>query len=191
MKKLTLLFSFILLSLTSLAQSITDISLVDAVTGRTVLIASKAGPKGLVIIFHSMNCPFAGMYQQRVKALRENFQNQGMNFILINPESDNSPAVQAELRKFIDDSGINTSYLIDSKQELVKLFQISKIPEAIILAPGATGLEVKYKGAIDNNPQAESSVSERFLERAINQVLRGETTTPSQVRATGCNIRTF
>jgi hypothetical protein len=74
---------------------------------------------------------------------------------------------------------------------LVKLFQISKIPEAIILAPGTNGLEVKYKGAIDNNPQAESSVSDRFLERAINQVLRGETTTPSQVRATGCNIRNF
>lgn len=191
MKKLTFLFLLLFLSLASLAQTLTDISMIDAVTGNTVQVASKVGPKGLVIIFHSMNCPFAGMYQNRVKDLRENFQNQGMNFILVNPESDNSPTVQMELRKFIDDSGIKASYLIDSKQELVKLFQISKIPEAIILAPGANGLEVKYKGAIDNNPQAESSVSERFLVRAINQVLRGEVTTPSQVRATGCNIRTF
>lgn len=191
MKKLTFLFSLLLLSLASLAQNINDITLTDAVTGGSVQVASKAGPKGLVIIFHSLNCPFAGMYQQRVKALREKFQNQGMNFILINPEVDNSPATQATLRAFIDDSGINASYLIDSEQKVVQLFKISKIPEAILLAPGANGLELKYKGAIDNNPQAESSVSERFLERAINQVLRGEIPTPAQVRATGCNIRTF
>jgi len=192
MKKLTLLFSlFFFFTWTLSAQTFEDLSLLDAVTGGTVKVASKTGQKGMVIIFHSLSCPFAGMYQGRIKALRANFQNQGMNFVLINPEQDNSPKAQEELRKFIDDSGINTSYLMDSNQELVKLFQISKIPEALILAPGENGLELKYKGAIDNNPQAETSVSERFLERAINQVLRGESPTPSQVRATGCNIRTF
>ncbi len=175
----------------STAQAIEDYSLLDAVTGRVVSVDSKSGTKGLVIIFHSLNCPFADMYQARIKALRATFQNQGINFILINPDSDSSPAVQETVLRFIDQSGINTSYLMDEEQELVKLFQISKIPEAIILAPGANGLKVKYKGAIDNNPQAATSVSERFLERAINQVLRGEVPTPARVRATGCNIRNF
>ncbi len=191
MKKLALLLTGLLITFSISAQSIEEISLLDAVTGGTVKVDTKAGQKGLVLIFHSLSCPFAGMYEGRIKALRSTFQNQGVNFILVNPDSDNSPATQEKLRKFIDDSGINASYLIDSNQDLVKLFQISKIPETILLAPGPNGLEVKYKGAIDNNPQAESSVSERFLERAINQVLRGEVTAPSQVRATGCNIRTF
>jgi peroxiredoxin len=191
MKTLVFLFSILFISLQSTAQAIGDYSLLDAVTGRTVSVNSKLGTKGMVIIFHSLDCPFAGMYQGRIKALRATFQNEGINFILINPDSDNSPAAQEKLRRFIDQSGINTSYLIDEEQKLVKLFQISKIPEAIILAPGADGLEVKYKGAIDNNPQAVTSVSERFLERAINQVLRGEVPTPTQVRATGCNIRNF
>jgi peroxiredoxin len=191
MKKLVFLFLILFISLESTAQAIEDYSLLDAVTGRVVSVDSKSGTKGLVIIFHSLNCPFADMYQARIKALRATFQNQGINFILINPDSDSSPAVQETVRRFIDQSGINTSYLMDEEQELVKLFQISKIPEAIILAPGANGLEVKYKGAIDNNPQAATSVSERFLERAINQVLRGEVPTPARVRATGCNIRNF
>jgi peroxiredoxin len=191
MKKLVFLFLILFISLESTAQAIEDYSLLDAVTGRVVSVDSKSGTKGLVIIFHSLNCPFADMYQARIKALRATFQNQGINFILINPDSDSSPAVQETVRRFIDQSGINTSYLMDEEQELVKLFQISKIPEAIILAPGANGLEVEYKGAIDNNPQAATSVSERFLERAINQVLRGEVPTPARVRATGCNIRNF
>jgi len=191
MKKLVFLFLILFISLESTAQAIEDYSLLDAVTGRVVSVDSKSGTKGLVIIFHSLNCPFADMYQARIKALRATFQNQGINFILINPDSDSSPAVQETVRRFIDQSGINTSYLMDEEQELVKLFQISKIPEAIILAPGANGLKVKYKGAIDNNPQAATSVSERFLERAINQVLRGEVPTPARVRATGCNIRNF
>ena len=191
MKKISLILAFFFLSLSLSAQTLEDISLIDALSGESVKVASKSGTKGLVLIFHSLSCPFAGMYQNRIKALRINFQNQGINFILINPESNSSLETQKNLRDYIDESGINTSYLIDTNQTLVKLFQISKVPEAILLIPGENGLKINYKGAIDNNPQAETSVSERFLERAINQALRGESPTPSQVRATGCNIRTF
>jgi hypothetical protein len=52
-------------------------------------------------------------------------------------------------------------------------------------------LEIKYRGAIDNNPQAESAVSEKHLERALNQILKGESPMAAQVRAVGCNIRTY
>ena len=189
-KQLLLLFSFIL-SLSLSAQTLPELSLTDAVTGGSVAVSSKSGDKGLVIIFHSLGCPFAKMYESRLKDLRARFQNQGINIILVNPEIGTSPEEQTSLRNFIDQSGINTAYLIDDKQELTKLFQISKIPEVVLLTNGAEGFTVRYKGAIDNNPQAESSVSDRYLERAMNQVLRGENPTPSQVRAVGCNIRTF
>jgi len=189
-KQLLLLFSLIL-SLSLSAQTLPELSLTDAVTGGTVAVSSKSGDKGLVIIFHSLGCPFAKMYESRLKDLRARFQNQGINIILVNPEIGTSPEEQTSLRNFIDQSGINTAYLIDDKQELTKLFQISKIPEVVLLTNGAEGFTVRYKGAIDNNPQAESSVSDRYLERAMNQVLRGENPTPSQVRAVGCNIRTF
>jgi thioredoxin-related protein len=189
-KQILLLFSF-LVSFSLSAQTLPEISLIDAVTGSNVSVSSKAGDKGLVIIFHSLGCPFAKMYESRLKDLRVRFQSQGINIILVNPEIGKSPEEQTPLKNFIDQSGINTAYLIDDKQELTKLFQISKIPEVVLLTKGADGYSVRYKGAIDNNPQAESSVSDRYLERAMNQVLRGEDPTPAQVRAVGCNIRTF
>jgi hypothetical protein len=82
-------------------------------------------------------------------------------------------------------------YLIDGEQEWAQLFQVSKIPEVILLVPGKTSLEVVYKGAIDNNPQLESAVTEKYLELALIQVLRGEKPAVPQVRAVGCNIRIY
>ncbi len=82
-------------------------------------------------------------------------------------------------------------YLIDGDQEWAQLFQVSKIPEVILLVPRKTGLEVVYKGAIDHNPQLESAVTEKYLELALIQVLRGEKPAVPQVRAVGCNIRIY
>ncbi|HSF52147.1 MAG TPA: hypothetical protein VLA71_00265, partial [Algoriphagus sp.] len=125
------------------------------------------------------------------KALKTTFQNQGFAFAMVNPEVGNTDADQLPLRNYIDQSGLNMAYLIDPGQAWTKLFNVTKIPEVIVLVKGDNGLEILYRGAIDNNPQAESAVSERYLERALNQILRGESTTPGQVRAVGCNVRTY
>jgi hypothetical protein len=147
--------------------------------------------KAIVLVFHSLNCPFAKMYEGRIKELKSTFQNQGITFALINPETGTGAEDQLPLRSYIDQSGLNMAYLIDAGQAWTKRFQVTKIPEVIVLVPGANGLEIKYRGGIDNNPQAESAVSEKHLERALNQLLKGESPSPAQVRAVGCNIRTY
>lgn len=192
MKKLIL--SFILLFgiwLGSNAQSYNQLTATDAVTGKVQELGAMVKGKGMVLIFHSLNCPFAKMYEERIKYLRSTFQSQGMSFALINPEVTTSEADQLPLRAYIDQSGLNMSYLIDAGQVWTKKFEATKIPEVIVLVPGPNGLEIKYRGAIDNNPQAESAVSERHLERALNQILKGENPMAAQVRPVGCNIRTY
>lgn len=192
MKKLataSLLFWCVIL--TSTAQNLNELAATDAVTGSPKSLGSMVTGKGIVLVFHSLNCPFTKMYEGRLKALKTTFQNQGFAFALINPEVGNAEADQLPLRNYIDQSGLNMAYLIDAGQAWTKLFSITKIPEVIVLVKGENGLEIQYRGAIDNNPQAESAVSEKYLERALNQILRGETTTPGQVRAVGCNVRTY
>jgi hypothetical protein len=190
----TLLFLFTLIASTtfsSLGQSYSDLTAIDAVTGKNLVLGKMVSGKGIVLIFHSLNCPFAKMYEGRIKAIKENFQAQGMGFALVNPEVGNAEADQISLRAFIDESGLKMSYLIDSGQAWTKLFQVTKIPEVLVLIPGENGLEIKYRGAIDNNPQAETAVTERHLERALNQILRKENPAAPQVRAVGCNIRSY
>lgn len=192
MKKLAAVFIlFAGLVYSSHAQSLNELSAIDAVTGSPKVLGSMVNGKGIVLVFHSLDCPFAKMYESRIKALKTTFQNQGMAFALVNPESGTGEADQLPLRSYIDQSGLNMAYLIDAGQAWTKLFQITKIPEVIVLVTGANGLEISYRGAIDNNPQAETAVTERHLERALNQILRGDKPTPGQVRAVGCNVRTY
>ena len=192
MKKLILLFAFWISVISiSFSQSYAELSAVDAVTGKTLELGKMVSGKGMVLIFHSLNCPFAKLYEGRIKRIKETFQSQGIGFALVNPETGNSEAEQIPLRSHIDDTGLNMSYLIDSGQAWTKLFQVTKIPEVLVLVPGNEGLVIKYRGAIDNNAQAETAVTERHLERALNQILKREEPMAPQVRAVGCNIRTY
>jgi hypothetical protein len=179
------------LSSTSYSQNFSQLAATDAVSGSLKSLSNLAKEKGVALIFHDPSCPFAKLYESRIKALKTKFEGQGIGFTLINPQAQNNESEQTRLRSYTDESGLNIPYLIDGEQEWIKLFQVSKIPEVILLVPGKTGLEVVFKDAIDNNPQLESAVTEKYLEMALIQVVRGEKPTVSQVRAVGCNIRIY
>ncbi len=175
----------------SFSQTYNQLSATDAVSGILQTLPNLANEKGVVLIFHDPSCPFAKLYENRIKSLVNKFQTQGMGFALVNPQAQPTESEQSRLRTYIDESGLNMPYLIDGEQEWAQLFQVSKIPEVILLVPGKTGPELVYKGAIDNNPQVEGAVTEKYLEMALIQVLRGEKPAVPQVRAVGCNIRTY
>lgn len=178
-------------SSTSYSQNFSQLAATDAVNGSLKTLPSLAGEKGLVLIFHDPSCPFAKLYETRIIGLITKFQAQGVGFALVNPQVQSSESEQTQLRAYIDESGLNMPYLIDDKQQWTQGLKVTKIPEAVLLAPGKTGLEVVYKGAIDNNPQLESAVTEKYLEMALTQVVRGAIPAVPQVRAVGCNIRSY
>ena len=182
---------FLGISFASYSQNFTQLEAIDAVSGSKKNLASLAKEKGVVLIFYDPSCPFAKLYEARIIGLVTKFQAQGIGFALVNPQTQPSESEQTRLRTYIEESGLKMPYLIDGEQAWTKLLQLSKIPEVILLVPGQTGLEVVYKGAIDTNPQVESAVTEKYLEEALAQVLRGEKPTNAQVRAVGCNIRIF
>ena len=182
---------FLGISFASYSQNFTQLEAIDAVSGSNKTLASLVKEKGLVLIFHDPSCPFAKLYETRIIGLVTKFQAQGIGFALVHPQTQPSESEQTRLRTYIEESKLKMPYLIDGEQAWTKLFQVSKIPEVILLVPGQTGLEVVYKGAIDTNPQVESAVTEKYLEEALAQVVRGERPTNAQVRAVGCNIRIF
>ncbi|WP_296701305.1 redoxin domain-containing protein [Algoriphagus sp.] len=192
MKKISLiLFLLFSLGFYSQAQSIGELVLNDAVTGKSFTISQELKGKAIVLIFHSIGCPFAKLYEERIIDLRSRFQNQGVSFALVNPDLGSENQNADEMRNHVDQTDLNMPYLMDINQEWVKLFHITKIPEVVILIPSENGIESVFRGAIDNNAQAAGSVTEKFLERAINQVLKGQKPSPEQVRAVGCNVRSF
>lgn len=190
-----LLFSISLLSIFffsfAKAQDINNLVARDAVSGNNFSLKDSNYSKGLVLIFHDIDCPFAKMYENRIKELSANYSSKGFTFSFISPEITGNETSEQALKSFVKDNRLNTKYLMDKEQVWTKFFGIKKIPEVILIVKGENGAEIAYRGAIDNNPQAEGSVSSRFLEKAINQILKGEKPVPFQVRAVGCNVRTY
>jgi hypothetical protein len=172
-------------------QNYEQLSATDAVSNSLKTLPSLVKEKGIVLIFHDPSCPFAKLYESRIKALRAKFEIQGIGFALINPHAQNNESDLTRLRAYIDDSELNMTYLIDEKQQWTQAFQATKIPEVVVLVPGKTELELVYRGALDNNAQVENAVTERYLEISLIQVLRGEKPAVPQVRAVGCTIRTY
>jgi len=192
MKSALFFFLFFLgLSFPSISQNYSQLSATDAVSNGLRTLSSLVKEKGLVLIFHDPSCPFAKLYESRIKALRTKFEAQGIGFALINPQVQNTESELTRLRAYIDESGLNMPYLIDANQQWTQEFQASKIPEVFVLIPGKTDLELVFKGALDNNAQVESVVTEKYLETALTQITRGGKPAISQARAVGCTIRTF
>ncbi len=185
------LLLFLVLNFPALSQGFGQLAATDAISGSLITLPSLVKEKGIVLIFHDPSCPFAKLYESRIKALRTRFEAQGIGFALINPQVQNNESELTQLRAYIDESGLNMPYLVDENQEWPKAFQATKIPEVVVLVPGKTELELVYRGALDNNAQVENAVTERYLEISLVQVLRGEKPAVPQVRAVGCTIRTY
>jgi hypothetical protein len=185
------LLLFLGLSFPAISQTYKQLSATEAVSNSIKTLPSLTKEKGIVLIFHDPSCPFAKLYESRIKALRAKFETQGIGFALINPQAQNNESELNRLRTYIDESGLNMPYLVDEKQQWAQAFQASKIPEVFVLIPGKTDLELVYKGALDNNAQVESVVTEKYLETALTQILRGGKPVISQARAVGCTIRTY
>jgi len=77
MKSALFFFLFFLgLSFPSISQNYSQLSATDAVSNGLRTLSSLVKEKGLVLIFHDPSCPFAKLYESRIKALRTKFEAQ-------------------------------------------------------------------------------------------------------------------
>lgn len=175
----------------TISQTYSQLSATEAVSNSLKTLPSLAKEKGIVLIFHDPSCPFAKLYESRIQSLRLAFEPRGISFVLISPQTQNNESDLTRLRTYLDESGLDLPFLVDENQVWTKTFQASKIPEVFVLLPKEKDFELVYKGALDNNAQVEHVVTEKFLETALTQILRGEKPGISQARAVGCTIRTY
>lgn len=180
MNKFLLCIVFLLAALIAKGQDIPDASLVRKSDGQTVLLSECLACTGVVIIFTSPDCPFDGYYAERLQLLRDRYAGQ-VSFYFINPgeSTDTNPASSFSLLPFY----------ADGQQQLLRILDPHKTPEAFLLKKQNTKLTLVYRGAIDDNPQMASAVTQPWLQSAIDNLLDGKTPAQAEVRASGCTIR--
>ena len=158
---------------------------------KEVILNDFAGSKIVVLVFTNNLCPFSKLYESRLTALAGNYANRGVRFIFINPSVNQQEEGESLQDMAAKASGANYSfpYLADEGQKLSRRFGATKTPEVFLLHSQNGDFVLKYKGAIDDNYQAENFVKEFYLKNAIEAVLSNQPVKSINKRATGCMIR--
>lgn len=168
----------------------TDFSLKN-IDGKKVSLKDFKDAKGYIIVFTCNHCPYAQAYEDRIVALDKKYKKQGYPVIAINP---NNP------EKLKDDSfenmqvrakekGFTFPYLLDEGQKIYPQYGATKTPHVYVLQKTATGNVVKYIGAIDDNYEDEAAVTKKYVEDAVNSLLKGKEVSVKETKAIGCSIK--
>jgi len=170
---------------------VSDIKLKDVNTQKDVSLYDFKSKKAIVVIFTANFCPYSKLYHQRIKDLYKAYEGKDVQFLLINPstQSGNPDETAEATDKKMKELGYTFPSLIDIDNKAINAFKASKTPECFVLVQFNNQLKVAYSGAIDDNPQVASDVSQQYLKDAIEASLNGRNPAIRNTRATGCMIK--
>lgn len=174
-----------------LGQKVADFTLKDS-NGQNVSLSNFNNTKTVVVVFTNNLCPYSRLYETRLMNLNNTYQNRGVKFIFINPAiGSESGETVADMAKKAADSRYSFPYLADEGQKISQQFGATKTPEVFVLHNLNKEFVLKYKGAIDDNPQLETGVKDPYLRNAIEAVLNDRNIQAFDKRATGCLIKKY
>jgi len=161
------------------------------VDGKMVSMANYKDVKGFIVTFTCNTCPYAVGYEDRIIALDKKYAAQGYPVIAIMP---NNPDVQPgdsmeAMKQRAKDKGFTFPYLMDDGQNIYPKYGATKTPHVFVLKKTSKGNVVKYIGAIDDNYQDASAVKTKYVENAVDALLKGNEVPEKETRAIGCTIK--
>ena len=168
----------------------TDFSL-ENIDGKMVSLADYKDAKGFIVIFTCNTCPYAVAYENRIIALEKKYAKLGYPVIAIMP---NNPEVQPkdsmeDMKARAKAKGFTFPYLMDGGQKIYPQYGATKTPHVYVLQKTNKGNQVKYIGAIDDNYQDAAAVKVKYVENAVDALLKDKDVPETKTRAIGCTIK--
>ena len=159
------------------------------VNGKTVSLSDYTDKKGVILTFTCNTCPYSVMYEDRLNELHKTYAPKGYPVVAINP---NDPAARPndsmkKMKERAEEKNFDFVYLQDKGQKVYPKYGATRTPHVFLLDKELT---VQYIGAIDNNAQDASAVTETYLEDAIVALEAGKKPDPNFTKAIGCTIKT-
>ena len=144
--------------------------------------------KILIVIFSCNHCPYVQAYEDRIIALQNEFEKDGVQIVAINSNDDvkypddsfEEMKKRAELKKF------NFRNLRDETQEIAKAFGATHTPQIFLFDKNR---KLKYEGKIDDNWQEPGKVKSAYLRDAILEVLNDKEVSVPETFSIGCTIK--
>lgn len=161
------------------------------VDGAWVSLNTQKEAKGAIVIFTCNTCPYAVAYEDRIIDLHKNYASKGYPVIAINSnDAKASPGDSFEkMQQRSKDKKFPFAYVYDQSQDVIKNYGGTRTPHVYLLQKEGGNFIVKYIGAIDNNHQDASAVTEKYVEDALDSLMNGRKITVESTKAIGCTIK--
>lgn len=165
-------------------RQIADFALIDYRGQRHALSDYKAS-KVVVIVFLGTECPIVQLYADRLQALYDKYHEQGVTFLGIDANQQDS---LAELEHLARTHKLTFPLLKDPGNRVADLFKATRTPEVFVLGAHRA---VKYHGRIDDQYTYETQrnrAEKDYLLAAIHELLAGQPVATPETEAVGCHI---
>ncbi len=161
------------------------------VNGSMVSLSDFSDQKGVIVVFTCNHCPFSKAYEGRIGALHRKFAAQGFPVMVVNPSDPKTHEDDKieQLSYLAKDKGYPYPYLVDDTQTVARAFGANRTPQAYVLKNAGGLFTVEYIGTLDDNPQDPASVTKRYVEDAVNNLLAGKPVVITTTKAIGCAIK--
>lgn len=162
-----------------------DFRLMDH-TDRSRELAYFDNYRAVVLIFTAVGCPNSQASVPTIKALRDQFEPQGVRFLLLNAsrnETRTNIAAQATAL------GIDLPILQDTGQLVARELGVRATTEAFCFS--TTDWRIFYRGALDDRPDFAAPrlpTTQNYVSNALASFLAGRVVTPSRTVPQGCVI---
>lgn len=153
--------------------------------GKQVALSDYKSKMAVAVVFIGTECPLVNLYVHRMKELHKEFADQGVQFVAINSNPQDSAEQIADHAKT---HALPFPVLIDGNQEAMKTFGAERTPEAFVVNPQGV---VQYRGRIDDQfgiGYQRSEPTERYLADALTAVISGKPVVKNRTEVQGCLI---
>jgi peroxiredoxin len=155
---------------------------------RTYRLAQFPSDRLLVVAFWCNHCPYVQAWEGRMIELARKYGPLGVDFVLIN--SNDARAYPEDgfdsMVRRAQEHHYPFPYLHDESQSVAHAYGALVTPHPMLFGKDRRLL---FQGRIDNDHQHPERVTERYLERAIDQALKGSPVTPAELPVAGCSVK--
>ncbi|MBW4644725.1 MAG: thioredoxin family protein [Goleter apudmare HA4340-LM2] len=133
------------------------------------------------------NCPYVGLYLERLKNIQAEFAQCDFTLIGLNGSEATGDArlSLANIKAFAERHNLNFPYLWDPTQDVTRSFGARKTPMAFLI--DSNGI-VRYKGQIDDRPQNPLAAGEDYLRNAIASLFQDQEILQPETEVIGTSL---
>ncbi|MGB0767841.1 MAG: redoxin domain-containing protein [Phycisphaeraceae bacterium] len=165
-------------------------ALPDVATGDTVDLADHKG-KVVVVLFHSINCPFYKMhadkgYDRVFVPMVQAYQGKDVVFLGVNANKNESTD---KIKAYIEKHDINYTVVKDEGNAVADAYGAKVTPHVMVIDQDG---KLRYRGGVEKHSGGPAGCGEsdtQYLAPVIDALLDGSEPPYTETKATGCGIK--